>query len=87
MDEEAMVAIFKQRQTMARILGVHDTRNHTDPAIPDRQLGQAIQFIANAPADDYDVRRSVVFYGQTGSLNASQCAALWARFGAQLIAA
>ena len=49
MDEEAMAAAWAARNEDAQILGVFDVANKTDAAIDPRRLGQAIQFVANAP--------------------------------------
>ncbi|WP_348628246.1 hypothetical protein [Mesorhizobium sp. M4A.F.Ca.ET.050.02.1.1] len=56
MTEEAMAAVLAVRNTAAEILGVVDSANKTDAAVDVRRLGEAVQFLANAPILGYDVR-------------------------------
>ncbi|RWB26916.1 hypothetical protein [Mesorhizobium sp.] len=68
-------------------MGVLDTRTHRDAALAERGLGEAIQFVAMAPMDGFDVRASAVIYGVQGteSLRAKDCAQLWAKYGKTLL--
>jgi hypothetical protein len=87
MDEQAMAAAFAARNQDADIRGVFDMTNKTDAAIGSRRLGEAIQFVANAPIVGYDVRTAMVVYGAFGtpSLRATDCARLWEKFGEALL--
>jgi hypothetical protein len=82
-----MAAVLAARNEDARILGVFDVTNKTDAAIERRRLGEAIQFVANAPILGYDVRAAVVMYGEPGtpSLRVGDCERLWARYGQSLL--
>lgn len=87
MGEEAMAAALAARNENAQILGVFDITNKTDAAIDTRRLGEAIQFVANAPILGYNVRAAMVLYGEprTPSLRARDCEQLWARYGEALL--
>lgn len=49
MTEDAMAAVLAARNKEAEIVGVVDSANRTDAAVDIRRLGEAIQFLANAP--------------------------------------
>jgi hypothetical protein len=85
--EESMAAALAARREDAEILGVYDITNKTNAAIECRRLGEAIQFVANAPILGYDVRGAMVMYGEPGtpSLRVRDCERLWARFGDALL--
>jgi hypothetical protein len=87
MDEEKMAAALAARNQEANISGVFDITSKTDAAIGSRCLGEAIQFVANAPIVGYDVRAAMVRYGAFGnpSLRATDCARLWEKFGEALL--
>jgi Xaa-Pro aminopeptidase len=87
MDEAAMAAALAARNEDAQILGVFDVANKTDAAIDARRLGEAIQFVANAPILGYDVRAAMIMYGEPGrpTLRARDCELLWARYGEALL--
>ncbi|TIT83943.1 MAG: hypothetical protein E5W59_28230, partial [Mesorhizobium sp.] len=76
------------RNTAAEILGVVDSANKTDAAVDVRRLGEAVQFLANAPILGYDVRAAMVLYGDLGTptLRARDCEQLWAKYGKALLA-
>jgi hypothetical protein len=82
-----MAAALAARNQDADISGVFDITNKTGVAIGSRRLGEAIQFIANAPIVGYDVRAAMVMYGEHGTpnLRARDCACLWAKFGEALL--
>ncbi|AZO47720.1 MAG: hypothetical protein EOS58_27075 [Mesorhizobium sp.] len=88
MTEEAMAAVLAVRNTAAEILGVVDSANKTDAAVDVRRLGEAVQFLANAPILGYDVRAAMVLYGDLGTptLRARDCEQLWAKYGKALLA-
>ena len=83
MTEEAMAAVLALRNKEAQILGVVDSTNKTDAAVDVRRLGEAIQFLANAPILGYEVRSAMVIYGNLGTpiLRARDCEQLWAKYG------
>ena len=85
--EEAMAAALAARNEDAEILGVFDMTNNANAAIECRRLGEAIQFVANAPILGYDVRAAMVIYGEPGtpSLRVRDCERLWARYGQALL--
>jgi hypothetical protein len=87
MDEERMAAALAARNQEADISGVFDVTSKADAAIGSRRLGEAIQFVANAPIVGYDVRAAMVRYGAFGnpSLRATDCARLWEKFGEALL--
>lgn len=88
MTEDAMAAVLAVRNTAAEILGVVDSANKTDAAVDVRRLGEAVQFLANAPVLGYDVRAAMVLYGDLGTptLRARDCEQLWAKYGKALLA-
>lgn len=88
MTEEAMAAVLAFRNKGAQILGVFDSTNKTDAVVDVRRLGEAVQFVANAPILGYDVRAAIVIYGELGTprLRAKDCEQLWARYGKALLA-
>lgn len=88
MTEDAMAAVLAVRNTAAEILGVVDSANKTDAAVDVHRLGEAVQFLANAPVLGYDVRAAMVLYGDLGTptLRARDCEQLWAKYGKALLA-
>ncbi|MER8793951.1 hypothetical protein NKH75_07050 [Mesorhizobium sp. M0984] len=87
MTDDEMEAVLKNRAMPARIMGVLDMKTHTEAALAERRLGEAVQFVALAPMDGYDVRASAVLYGKKGteSLRAKDCQQLWAKHGKALV--
>ncbi|MBM2714556.1 hypothetical protein JQK88_25705 [Mesorhizobium caraganae] len=88
MTEEALAAVLAVRNKEAQILGVFDSTNKTDATLDVRRLGEAVQFVANAPILGYDVRAAMVVYGDLGTptLRARDCEQLWAKYGKALLA-
>jgi len=88
MTEEAMAAVLAVRNKEAHILGVFDSTNKTNVTIDTRRLGEAVQFLANAPILGYEVRSAMVIYGDLGTptLRARDCEQLWAKYGKALLA-
>ncbi len=88
MTEEALAAVLAVRNKEAQILSVFDSTNKTDATLDVRRLGEAVQFVANAPILGYDVRAAIVVYGDLGTptLRARDCEQLWAKYGEALLA-
>lgn len=82
-----MVAVLAVRNKEAQVLGVVDSTNKADAAVDVCSLGEAVQFVANAPILGYDVRAAIVVFGDLGTptLRARDCEQLWARFGQALL--